>query len=97
MKNRADLVIYWGSNPIESHPRHLSRYTTFVNGRYREEGHHDRTLVVVDIRKTDTAKIADEFRSGPAGTMLPSRLSARFSGGMRLFFLQPSQASAVRG
>jgi formylmethanofuran dehydrogenase subunit B len=61
VKNRADLVIYWGSNPIESHPRHLSRYTTFVNGRYREEGHHDRTLVVVDIRKTDTAKIADEF------------------------------------
>lgn len=61
MKNRADLVIYWGSNPIESHPRHLSRYTTFVNGKFRDEGHHDRTLIVVDIRKTDTAKIADEF------------------------------------
>ncbi|MDI6867592.1 formylmethanofuran dehydrogenase subunit B [Methanoculleus sp.] len=61
VKNRADLVIYWGSNPIESHPRHLSRYTKFVNGKFRDEGHHDRTLIVVDIRKTDTAKIADEF------------------------------------
>ncbi|NMC89532.1 MAG: formylmethanofuran dehydrogenase subunit B [Methanomicrobiales archaeon] len=61
VKNRADVVIYWGSNPIESHPRHLSRYTTYVNGRYRDNGHQDRTLVVVDIRKTDTAKIADEF------------------------------------
>ncbi|UYU19701.1 formylmethanofuran dehydrogenase subunit B [Methanoculleus submarinus] len=68
VKNRADVVIYWGSNPIESHPRHLSRYTTFVNGKYRENGHHDRTLVVVDIRMTDTAKIADEFiRIKPGG------------------------------
>ncbi len=68
VKNRADVVIYWGSNPIESHPRHLSRYTTFVNGRYRDNGHLDRTLVVVDIRKTDTAKIADEFiRIKPGG------------------------------
>lgn len=61
VKNRADVVIYWGSNPIESHPRHLSRYTTYVNGKYRDNGHLDRTLIVVDIRKTDTAKIADEF------------------------------------
>lgn len=68
VKNRADVVIYWGSNPIESHPRHLSRYTTFVNGKYRDNGHHDRTLVVVDIRETDTAKIADEFiRVRPGG------------------------------
>jgi len=68
VKNRADVVIYWGSNPIESHPRHLSRYTTFVNGKYRENGHHDRVLIVVDIRKTDTAKIADEFiRIKPGG------------------------------
>jgi len=61
VKNRADVVIYWGSNPIESHPRHLSRYTTFVNGKYRDNGYQDRTLIVVDIRKTDTAKVADEF------------------------------------
>ncbi len=68
VKNRADVVIYWGSNPIESHPRHLSRYTTFVDGRYRDNGHQDRTLVVVDIRRTDTAKIADEFiRVRPGG------------------------------
>lgn len=68
VKNRADVVIYWGSNPIESHPRHLSRYTTFVNGKYRDNGSLDRTLVVVDIRETDTAKIADEFiRIKPGG------------------------------
>lgn len=26
VKNRADLVIYWGGNPAESHPRHFGRY-----------------------------------------------------------------------
>ncbi len=63
VKNRADVVIYWGLEPPHrvAPPRHLSRYTTFVNGKYRDNGHHDRTLVVVDIRETDTAKIADEF------------------------------------
>ena len=25
VRNRADLVIFWGSNPVESHPRHFER------------------------------------------------------------------------
>ena len=25
VRNRADLVIYWGTNPVETHPRHLTR------------------------------------------------------------------------
>ena len=27
VKNRADLLIYWGGNPAECHPRHFTRYT----------------------------------------------------------------------
>ena len=27
VKNRADLVIFWGSDPVESHPRHWGRYS----------------------------------------------------------------------
>lgn len=61
VKNRADLVIYWGCNPMHAHPRHLSRYTIFPRGYFRERGHQDRELVVVDVRKTDTAKIANKF------------------------------------
>jgi formylmethanofuran dehydrogenase subunit B len=61
VKNRADLVIYWGSNPVHSHPRHLSRYSMFPRGRFKEGGKKDRKLVVIDVRKTDTAKIADKF------------------------------------
>lgn len=60
-KNRADLVIYWGANPMTSHPRHISRYTCFTRGFFRERGRKDRHLVVVDVRKTDTARLADIF------------------------------------
>lgn len=61
VKNRADLVIYWGCNPMQAHPRHLSRYTTFPRGFFREKGQEDRALVVVDVRKTETAKLAKYF------------------------------------
>ena len=61
IKNRADLVIYWGSNPMHAHPRHLSRYSIFPRGRFTERGLQDRELIVVDVRETDTAKLADWF------------------------------------
>jgi formylmethanofuran dehydrogenase subunit B len=61
VKNRADLIIYWGSNPMHAHPRHLSRYSVFPRGYFRERGQLDRELIVVDVRKTDTAKLASRF------------------------------------
>jgi len=61
VKNRADLVIYWGSNPMQAHPRHMSRYTVYPRGFFRERGWRDRVLVVIDVRKTDTAKLATRF------------------------------------
>jgi formylmethanofuran dehydrogenase subunit B len=60
VKNRADLIIYWGSNPVFSHPRHLARYTIFSKGKFRKK-REERKLVVVDARKTATAKMADIF------------------------------------
>jgi formylmethanofuran dehydrogenase subunit B len=35
VRHRADLVIYWGCNPWSAHPRHIERYTTFTEGRFR--------------------------------------------------------------
>jgi len=60
-KNRADLVIFWGCNPVHAHPRHISRYSEFIRGYFRKDGRHDRKIVVVDPRNTHTAQIADEF------------------------------------
>ena len=36
LRHRADLIIYWGCNPWEAHPRHVERYTAFSNGRFQE-------------------------------------------------------------
>ncbi|HIP25391.1 MAG TPA: formylmethanofuran dehydrogenase subunit B [Archaeoglobus profundus] len=61
VKNRADLVIYWGCNPMHAHPRHMSRYSIFPRGMFRDKGKIDRELIVVDVRKTETAELADWF------------------------------------
>jgi formylmethanofuran dehydrogenase subunit B len=60
VKNRADYIIYWGSNPQFAHPRHISRYIR-VPGAYIEDPKKSRKIVVIDIRKTISAGIADEF------------------------------------
>jgi len=59
VKHRADLVIYWGSNPEEAHPRHLERYSVKAKGRFRTE-RKERRVVVVDPRKTTSSKFADK-------------------------------------
>ena len=61
VKNRADLVIYWGCNPMHAHPRHMSRYSIFPRGMFRDKGKIDREVIVVDVRKTETAELADWF------------------------------------
>lgn len=61
VKNRADLVIYWGSDPVVSHPRHLERYSLEPTGELIPRGRADRTLVVVDVARTATAELADVF------------------------------------
>lgn len=60
VKNRADTIIYWGSNPQFAHPRHLSRYVR-VDGEYIKDSKVNRKVWVFDIRKTISANIADEF------------------------------------
>ncbi|MFW9944719.1 MAG: formylmethanofuran dehydrogenase subunit B, partial [Candidatus Sifarchaeia archaeon] len=60
VKNRADTVIFWGSNPQFAHPRHISRYVR-AQGEYIKDPKADRKIWVFDIRKTITANMADEF------------------------------------
>jgi formylmethanofuran dehydrogenase subunit B len=52
VKQRADLVIFWGSDPAVTHPRHIERYCPPRAGR---------TIIVVDVEETATAKQADAF------------------------------------
>ena len=61
VRNRADMVIFWGSNPAESHPRHFTKYSLMPKGMFIPNGRQDRTCVIVDVRKTKSAKAADIF------------------------------------
>jgi formylmethanofuran dehydrogenase subunit B len=61
VKNRADLIIYWGGNPAECHPRHFTKYTIMQKGKFVPNGRKGRTMVLVDIRETPSAKAADLF------------------------------------
>jgi len=61
VRNRADLVIYWGGNPAECHPRHFTKYALMPKGKHLPRGRKDRTMVLVDIRETKSVKAADIF------------------------------------
>jgi formylmethanofuran dehydrogenase subunit B len=106
IRHRADLIIYWGSNPWSAHPRHIERYTTYAEGRFEKSAwkgylnkikallakkkiessirrlflkkkptvhesiskeppetlsRKGRKFIVVDVRKTKTAEMADYF------------------------------------
>ena len=58
-KSRADLTVYWGSNPLESMPRHMSRYAVYPRGYWTRRGRFDRTIITVDPRKSITAENSD--------------------------------------
>ena len=61
VKNRADYLIFWGGNPAESHPRHFTKYSLMPKGEFVPNGRKDRTVVLIDVRKTKSAKAADYF------------------------------------
>jgi len=61
IKNRADLIIFWGGNPAEAHPRLFSRYAVTPKGMYTPNGRKDRTVVLVDVRRTASTPVADIF------------------------------------
>ena len=61
VKNRGDMIIFWGANPAESHPRHFTKYSLMPKGMFVPNGRKDRTCVIVDVRKTKSAKAADIF------------------------------------
>lgn len=61
VRNRADLVVFWGSDPVVSHPRHLERYAVDPVGEFVPRGRSDRFVVVVDVKPTATSARADLF------------------------------------
>ncbi len=62
IKNRADLIIVWRADPIESHPRLFSRYALEPAGTSLPGGRTDRYCVIVDVHETRSVQeAADQF------------------------------------
>ncbi len=67
IKNRADLVVFWGVDPVNTHPRHFERYSVDAKGQFVPRGRSDRHVIVIDSERTDSAELADEFIQVPSG------------------------------
>lgn len=61
VRNRADLVIFWGADPATTHPGHLERHSVYPKGEWVPAGRSDRQVVVLDGGPTKTSALADLF------------------------------------
>jgi formylmethanofuran dehydrogenase subunit B len=67
VKDKADLLLYWGANPTATHPRHLSRYTYYAYADFNPAGWYPKvTLSSIDVRQSElTAMSNPAFRVKP--------------------------------
>jgi formylmethanofuran dehydrogenase subunit B len=61
VRDRADLLVFWGCNPDASHLRHFARFSLTAKGALTKNGRDDRTVYAIDVRPTGTTKKADHF------------------------------------
>jgi formylmethanofuran dehydrogenase subunit B len=62
VRNRADVVVFWGVDPARRYPRFAERYAPGPVGLF-VEGRKDRTVIAVDLDDRETAGPADaDFR-----------------------------------
>jgi len=61
IRNRSDLVLFWGADPAVSHPRHFERYSVDCEGLFTPNGRADRRVIVIDHQPTATSELADRF------------------------------------
>ena len=49
IRNRADVVLFWGVDPAARYPRYTSRYAPEPAGLYLPDGRRSRVVVAVDV------------------------------------------------
>lgn len=71
IKDNADLLIYWGADPPNTHPRHLSKYTYYAYSDYNPAGWFPKvTLTCIEVRQTELSSMCrPAFRIKPGGDM----------------------------
>ncbi|MHA3962429.1 MAG: hypothetical protein AM325_002715 [Candidatus Thorarchaeota archaeon SMTZ1-45] len=68
VRNNGEFIIYWGTDPSESLHRHPSRFAVLPRGEKIPEGIESRTIGVVDVRQTETMKMANHRLIIPIGS-----------------------------
>jgi len=72
IRHRADLVLYWASNPWSAHPRHIERYSNFTEGRFRSSAWNKYLSTLSSYRSQRrmqrATKLAGEIGSVSTGT-----------------------------
>jgi formylmethanofuran dehydrogenase subunit B len=64
IRHRADLLLYWGCDPMNSHPRQLQRYTVGAEGRFVRADWNERIARGRDpnYKPQTLAEIAEELK-----------------------------------
>jgi formylmethanofuran dehydrogenase subunit B len=66
VRNFADTSVFWGADPSNSHPRLLSRFAYYPRGSKRQKSYEEeRACIVVDVRKSATAKLCSNYFQVP--------------------------------
>ena len=60
IRQRADLIVFWGVDPATRYPRYNSRYALEPIGVQAREGRKSRTVIAVDVGACRGAEGADE-------------------------------------
>ncbi|OPY49074.1 MAG: hypothetical protein A4E48_02397 [Methanosaeta sp. PtaU1.Bin060] len=70
VRNYADTSVFWGADPSNSHPRHLSRFSYYPRGEKHQKSYEEeRSCVAIDVRKSSTATLCSNyFYRLPPGT-----------------------------
>jgi len=59
IRQRADLIAFWGVDPGERYPRYVSRYAVHPRGLAAPQGRNSRKLIAVDLGKVRGPADAD--------------------------------------
>lgn len=68
VRDESDVLVYWGSDTCNSHPRHISKFTYLPRGKHRQKGWEvERTPICIDVWKSNTAEVCKRLYQIPPG------------------------------
>ncbi|MCK4497685.1 molybdopterin-dependent oxidoreductase [Candidatus Bathyarchaeota archaeon] len=86
IRHRADLIVYWASDPYSAHPRHVERYTAFSDGRFQHsewESYVARLRGVLGKKRLSRASELTLMKDIPLPAVTGEKLPPSFRTGKR--------------